>query len=386
MSDKQEQPDVADNLPEESAAGTDPAAAAKASVNKGKIVILALIVFSLCWYLLSDRFTPYTDQARIQGYVVGVGPQVAGEVAEVWVSNNETVEEGQRLFRIDPSQYQIALDTAKSNLENASRQVGAGNAAVESARANLRAAQANSVKAEQDASRLEKLYREDSGTISMRRLEGSRASLDQARARVTAAQADIQRAIEQKGGDDDEDNAILKAAQSAVDKAELDLAHTVVTASTRGLITDLRADVGQFAGTGSPVVTLISLHDVWISAEFTENNLGHLHAGNDVEILFDSLPGNVFKGTVRSVGFGVSSGRTQPAGTLPTIDNNRDWLRQSQRFPVTIAFDVTQSDELSRQLRIGGQVSVVAYSDGHSILKLLGKIYIRVMSLFSYAY
>ena len=361
-------------------------AAAKSSVNKGAIAIAALILLSLCWYLLSDRFTPYTDQARIQGYVVGVAPQVAGEVAEVWVRNNEAVEQGQRLFRIDPSQYQIALDTAKSNLENAFRQVGAGNAAVESARANLRAAQANSVKAEQDSSRLEKLYREDSGTISMRRLEGSRASLDQARARVTAAQADIQRAIEQKGGDDDEDNAILKAAQSAVDKAELDLAHTVVTASTRGLITDLRADVGQFAGTGSPVVTLISLHDVWLSAEFTENNLGHLHAGNDVEILFDSLPGNVFKGTVRSVGFGVSSGRTQPAGTLPTVDNNRDWLRQSQRFPVIIEFDVTQSDELSRQLRIGGQASVVAYSDGHGILKLLGKIYIRVKSVLSYAY
>jgi multidrug resistance efflux pump len=386
MSDKQEQPDVADNLPEESAAGTDPAAAAKASVNKGKIVILALIVFSLGWYLLSDRFTPYTDQARVQGYVVGVAPQVAGSVTDVWVSNNEAVEEGQRLFRIDPAQYQIAVDTAKSNLESAFRQVGAGNAAVESARANLRAAEANEVRAEQDTSRLEKLYSGDPGTISMRRLESSRASRDQARARVTAAKADIQRAIEQKGGEDDEDNAILKAAQSAVADAELDLAHTVVTASTRGLITDLRAEVGQFAGTGSPVVTLISMHDVWIRAEFTENNLGQLRTGNDVEILFDSLPGQVFTGTVRSVGFGVNSGSTQPAGTLPNVDNDRDWLRQSQRFPVTIEFDAMQSDELFRQLRIGGQASVIVYSDGHGFLKLLGKIYIRLMSVFSYAY
>jgi len=372
MTDKPEQP--------------APAEEATASVSKGGILISALIVFSLAWYLASDRFTPYTDQARIQGYVVGVAPQVAGIVTELWVSNNEAVEEGQRLFRIDPSQYQIALDTQKSNLENAIRQVDAGSAAVESARASLRAAQASATKAEQEASRLESLYNEDPGTISMRRLEGARASLDQARARVTSAEADIQRAIEQKGGDDDEDNSILKAAQSAVDKAELDLANTVVTASTRGLITDLRADVGQFAGTGSPVVTLISMHDVWIRAEFTENNLGHLRRGNNVEILIDSLPGNVFKGTLRSVGYGVNSGDTQPAGTLPTVDNNRDWLRQSQRFPVIVEFDIAQSEELAKQLRIGGQASVIAYSDGHGFLKLLGKIYIRVMSVLSYAY
>ena len=372
MSDKQEQP--------------DPDAGAKKAVKKGGFAIFALIVLSLAWYLASDRFTPYTDQARIEGYVVGVAPQVAGIVTEVWVGNNEAVEEGQRLFQVDPSQYQIALDTQKSNLENAIRQVGAGSATVESARAGLLAAEAGADKAQKEAARLENLYREDPGTISMRRLEGARASLDQARARVISAEADIQRAIEQKGGDDDADNAILKAAQSAVDKAELDLANTVVKASTRGLITDLRADVGQFAGTGSPVLTLISINDVWIRADFTENNLGHLRPGNDVEILIDSLPGNVFKGTVRSVGFGVSSGSVQPAGTLPTVDNNRDWLRQSQRFPVIIEFDVAQSEELARQLRIGGQASVIAYSDGHGFLKLLGKIYIRMMRMFSYAY
>ena len=362
------------------------AAAAKSSVNKGAITIATLILLSLCWYLLSDRFTPYTDQARIQGYVVGVAPQVAGEVAEVMVRNNESVEQGQRLFRIDPSQYQIALETARSKLESAVRQVEAGSAAVAAARANLRAAQANETKAGQDNSRLEKLYREDPGTISMRRLEASRATLDQAKSAVSAAQAGIQQAIEQMGGDNDADNAILKAAQSAVEKAELDLANTVVTASSRGLITDLRADVGQFAGAGSPVITLISLHDVWINAEFTENNLGHMRVGDDVEILLDSIPGRVFKGSVRSVGFGVSSGSPQSAGALPSIDNDRDWLRQTQRFPAVIELDSQQRDEYFAQLRIGGQASVIVYSEGTGILKLLGKIYIRLMSVFSYAY
>jgi len=359
---------------------------ASASVRKGGVLVLLVIVLSLGWYLLADRFTPFTSQARVQGYVVGVAPKVGGLVTQVWVKNNQEVDAGQPLFEIDPSQYRIALDKAQSDLESARRQVEAGSAGVESARANLRAALANQVKAQQDVTRLERLHRDDPGTISVRRLEVSRASLQQAQAQVEAAEAEIQRAIEQKGGDDDENNAILKAAQSAVEKAQLDLGNTVVKAASRGMITDLRADVGQYAGTGSPVMTLVAIHDVWINAEFTENNLGHLQPGSPVEIVFDVLPGEVFSGEVRSVGLGVSVGQPPPAGTLPTIQNSRDWLRQAQRFPVIIGFDVDQHEMLRRQLRVGGQASVIAYSADNGVLQLLGKTYIRLMSWLSYAY
>lgn len=358
---------------------------AVASVKKGTLAIVLLILGSLTWYLLADRFTPYTSQARVQGYVVGVAPKVAGVVTQVWVSNNQGVEADQALFQIDPSQYEIALKRAQSDLDNASRQVGAGSAGVETARANLRAAQANEVKAQQDAGRLERLYREDPGTISVRRLEMAQSSLAQATAKVDAAKAEIQRAIEQMGGSG-EDNSILKSALSAVEKAELDLANTTVKASSRGIITDLRTDVGQFAGTGSPVMTLIAIQEVWITAEFTENNLGHLRTGSPVEILFDALPGRVFPGEVRSIGLGVSAGQAPAPGTLPTLQNNRDWLRQAQRFPVVIGFDPARYEELKNFLRVGGQASVIAYTEGHGLLELLGKGYIRLLSWLSYAY
>lgn len=356
------------------------------SVKRGTLLIGLAILSSLAWYLVSDRYAPYTSQARVQGYVVGVAPKVAGVVTQVWVENNQKVEDGQRLFQIDPAQYEIALKRAESDLENARSQVEAGSAGVDAARANLRAAMANELKAEQDAGRLERLHAEDPGTISVRRLEVSRASLDQARAKVSAAKADIQQAIEQKGGDDDEDNAILKSALSAVEKAKLDLANTVVTAPSRGVITDLRTDVGLYAGTGAPVMTLIATQDVWISAEFTENNLGHLHPDSPVEILFDVLPGQVFQGELRSIGLGVSAGQAPPPGTLPTVDNNRDWLRQAQRFPVVVGFDPGQHPSLRGSLRVGGQASVIAYSDGHGLIRTLGEVYIRLMSWLSYAY
>ena len=361
--------------------------AASGSVKKGTAVVLLAILLSLVWYLLADRFTPYTTQARVQGYVVGVAPKVAGLVTQVWVKNNQEVEAGQPLFEIDPSQYRIALDKARSELDRAQRQVDAGSAGVESARANLRAALANELKARQDITRLERLYKEDPGTISVRRLEVSRASLDQAKAQVAAAEAEIQRAIENKGGDEKENNAILKSARVAVEKAELDLSNTVVRASSGGVVTDLRADVGQYAGTGSPVMTLVPRDDVWISAEFTENNLGHLRVGGPVEILFDVIPGRVFDGRVRSIGLGVSTGQAPPpAGTLPTIQNSRDWLRQAQRFPVIVEFDVNQDEALRRHLRVGGQTSLIAYTEGHGVLKWLGALYIRFMSYLSYAY
>jgi len=384
MSNQMPPPDETNVQSTEDVQETDKAATV--SVRNGALIIGLLILFSLGWYLLADRFTPFTTQARVQGYVVGVAPKVAGVVTQVWVKNNQAVEAAQPLFEIDPSQYRIALKLAQSDLGNARSQVDAGTAGVQSARADLRAALANELKAEKDYTRLARLHREDPGTISVRRLEVSQASLDQARAKVSAAEAGIQQAIEQKGGDDDESNAILKSARSAVEKAQLDFANTVVKASSRGVITDLRADVGQYAGTGSPVMTLVAINDVWINAEFTENNLGHMRPGSPVEILFDALPGQIFQGEVRSIGLGVSAGQAQPPGNLPTVENNRDWLRQAQRFPVVIGFDIAQQQSLRRQLRVGGQATVIVYSSERGLLRILGKAYIRLKSWLSYAY
>ena len=357
------------------------------AVKRGGATVAIVILVTLVWYLASDRYTPYTTQARVQGYVVGVAPQVSGTVVEVNVENNQEVQAGDVLFRIDPTQYEIALAKARSDYENALRQVDAGDAGVEAARANLRSALANLDKAQKDTDRLERLYKEDPGTISTRRLEVSRATLDQSRAAVSAAEAGIAQAIEAMGGAaDEETNTILKIARQGVNKAELDLERTVVTASTRGVITDLRTELGVFSGAGSPVMTLVSFHDVWIQAEFTENNLGHMEEGTPVEILFDVLPGEVYEGKIGNIGRGISATQPPPPGTLPSISNNRDWLRQAQRFPVIVRFPVDQDPELVNNLRVGGQASVIAYSDKAWLTAILGKLYIRVMSIFAYAY
>jgi multidrug resistance efflux pump len=358
---------------------------ASSSVKKGGAGVLILILVSLVWYLASDRYTPYTQQARIQGFVVGVAPKVSGLVTSVHISNNQIVKSGDPLFEIDRSSYDIALKRARSDLDNTRKQVSASAASVETARANLQAALANEERAQKDATRQERLYSEDEGTISLRRLEMARASYEQARAKVTAAESEVQRAIEQMGGEG-ENNAKLKAAESAVEQAELDLGNTTVIASTDGVITDLRAEVGQYAAAGNPVMTLIAIDDIWIMADFTENNLGHMRVGTPVEIVIDAFPGKVLSGSVRSIGLGIAAGQPPPPGTLPTIQNNRDWLRQAQRYPVMIQFDEGELERLRKNVRIGGQAEAIAYTDESAFTRLVGKLFIRIMSWFSYVY
>ncbi|SDS28378.1 HlyD family secretion protein [Pseudomonas oryzae] len=356
-------------------------------VNRGVKWVIGVIALSLLWYLLADRLTPYTQQARVQAFVVPVAAEVSGRVTRVLVRDNQMVEAGEVLFEVDPGQYQIAVERARADLESTRRQIAASTAGIDSALASLRAAEANELKSQQDRDRLERLYREDPGTISLRRLEVSRATHVQAISQVAAARAEVQRAREQQGGSD-EQNALLRSAAAAVEKAELDLANTRVRALSAGMVTDLRTDVGHFAAAGNPVMTLITIQDVWIAAEMTENNLARVEPETPVAIVLDVLPGEVFAGRVRSVGFGVSVGPSTPPGTLPQVENSRDWLRPAQRFPVIVEFAPGEVSRLAklRGIRVGGQADVMAFPSEGNPLNLLGRLFIHLMSWLSYAY
>lgn len=363
---------------------TDAQPAADKSVQRGTLGLLLLIGFSLVWYLFADRYTPYSSQARVQAFVVPVAPEVAGRIMRVLVKNNQQVVAGQPLFELDDSQYRIALAKARSDYDTALNSVNAASAGVTNAEANLRVARAGLLKASQDASRQEKLYQEDPGAISVRRLEIARATLEESRGRVEAAQAQVRQAHEQEGGPLDS-NAKLLSAKQAVESAELDMKHAVLRAPGKGLVTDLRTDAGQFATAGTPLLTLIAVHDLWISADMTENNLSQIRPGNPVEIVLDALPGQVFKGRVRSIGRGVSSGESTQGG-LPTIQNDGDWLRQSQRFPVAIEFEPQALKQAVSRARVGGQADVIIYTGDNFILNTLSRGYIRLMSWLSFAY
>ncbi|MFL6716545.1 MAG: HlyD family secretion protein [Burkholderiaceae bacterium] len=360
-----------------------PAVPGKAS-RLGTILVLALIVSSLVWYFVADRLTPYTSQARVQAFVVPVAAEVSGRVLKVHVKNNEEVQSGQPLLDIDPAPYRITLQRSRSDYESVRRSVTGSESSVEAARAAVQAAKATQVYAQQEVTRLEQIFAEDPGALSIRRVQDAQANRIKAISQVKAAEADLRRAQE-AAGERGENNAQLISARSAIEKAELDLKRTNVVAPARGLVTDLRIDVGGFAQAGAPAMTLIAAHDLWINADMTENNLGHIMPGNEVAIVLDIMPGKVLKGRVRSLGSGVGSGDQTQTGTLPKIDNSRDWLRQAQRFPVSVEFDPSEREQL-RGVRIGGQAEVLVYTGDHVLMNWLGAAFIGLMSYLSYVY
>lgn len=351
-------------------------------VQKWTKILLIVALILMGWYVVSDRVTPYTTQARLHALVVPIAAEVSGSVTEVLVGNNQLVSAGDVLFKIDRGNYEIALENALANLQTARQGEGASSANVDAAEASLGAARANLRRAEQDTVRLLRIKEEDPGAISDRRLESSQASLDVAREQLTGAQAQLERA-RQDLGQTGADNARIRQAQAAVDKAQLDLTKTSVVAPADGLVTDVRVERGKVAGAGSPVMTFVATRDVWLQADFTENNLGNVDKGDPVEIAFDVFPGRVFKGSVRGVGFGVDVDQA-PLGSLPTIRNDRAWLRDAQRFPVDVDFDMTVEDQ--RKLRVGAQASVIIFAEGGWFFNSIGKLQLRIASVLSYAY
>ena len=352
-------------------------------VRKWTHIILGLCVLLLIWYLRSDRITPYTSQARVHALVIPIAPEVSGTVSEVSVSNNQRVKAGQKLFQIDVDRYQLALQTAEANLEAAGQALGAATAAVAAERASLSSVQANLIQAEQDAVRMRSIRKEDPDAISERRLESAEASLAAVHGRVMAAEAKLEQAIQNRGAEG-EANAGIRQALAALGQAELDLDRSTVRAPEDGVVTGVRLNKGNFAAAGSPQMTFIATHNIWVQADFTENNLGNIDPDDEVSIVFDMNPGSVYKGTIRDMGFGVAVD-SAALGSLPTIDNNRAWLRSAQRFPVLIDFQLP-SDEGGARLKVGSQASVVVYTGEHWLFNSIARLYMRLVSILSYAY
>ena len=354
----------------------------KDPVRRWTIRILALCVVLLFAYLVSDRITPVSSQARVHARVVPIAADVSGTVTDVAVTNNQVVQAGDVLFQLDDERFRFAVTSAEASLQSARQATGASAAGVDAAEAGVRSAQAAFVRAEQDAVRLRRIKDQDPGAISDRRLESAEASLTVSQQQLAAARANLEQAQQNLGGLGD-DNSGVQQAQAALETAQLNVERTRIVAPAAGVVTDVRVDRGNFAGAGAPQMTFISTSDVWVQADFTENNLGHVDRGDSAGLIFDVFPGRVFKGTVRTTGFGVAVD-SAPLGSLPTINNNRQWLRDAQRFPVVVSFEMSADD--MRRLKVGSQVSVIIYASDNWFFNALGGLYIRIGSILSYAY
>lgn len=364
--------------------GSAAAARAKDPVRRWTIIVLVVSVALVLWYLRADRVTPMTTQARVHARVVPVAPEVSGTISSVSVDNNQVVEADQPLFSIDGERYKLAVQRAEASLDQAYQALGASEANVKAAQAALDSAIAGMERAQLDAKRIRRIREQDPGAISERRLESAEATYAQAKSNVEASRANLQAAIEQRGKTG-ADNAAVLQALSGLEAARIDLERSVVRAPGNGVVTGVQLDQGSFAAAGHPQLTFIATDEIWVQADFRENNLGHIDPGDEVAMVFDALPGQVIEGTVSEIGFGVDVG-DPPLGKLPTIRNDKAWLRSAQRYPVLINFEVPTNDQAQTRVKVGSQVKVVVYTGPHPAFNMLGRMLMRLRALLEYAY
>lgn len=346
-----------------------------------KIVLYACL-FLFVWYLFGDRITPYTDQARVRGFVVPIAPKVSGTLVAVEVKNNQIVSSGDVLAQIDPRDYEIAVLSAKASVDSTGQTLGVETAAIKSAAARVADEVAQLERAQQDFERVQRIAKLDPGAVSKSELDRVQTSLAQAKSQVDGAEADLEKARQQLGKRG-RDNPKMRSAIAALEKAQLDLARTTIYAPSDGGITNLQLDIGHYAQAGQPLMTFITTTAIWVQANMRENNIGRVKPGDPVDIVLDVAPGRIYKGEVVSIGFGVDDGQDLSLGALPTIKGTSGWLRDSQRFPVIIKFADNKAYGLRR---MGGQADAVIYTGKNWIFNPLGWLGIRLMSVLSYVY
>ena len=346
-------------------------------------IVLVLAAFLFVWYVAADRVAPWTDQARVDGFVVPITPKVSGKVKQVNVVQDQVVEAGEVLVEIEPREYELAVQRAEAALEIAGQETGADTASVSAAEAALAESRAKLLRTRQDLERIESIFAEDPGAVSAASLDTARATRDSALAREANALAELKRANEQLG-QGGEDNPRVRDAVAALEQARIDLADTRLYAPTRGGITNLEVEVGHYAGEGTPLMTFVSASRSWVEAYLRENSLANIQAGDRVDIVLDVVPGKVFKGTVLSKGYAVQKPTSGEVGGLVRVQGDSGWLRDAQRFPVVIGFD---DPRVAGYRYLGGQADVQIYTQqSNVVLNALGWLWIRLMSWLSYVY
>jgi multidrug resistance efflux pump len=376
------------NKPEQTETSLQTGAKQAKKSSKGKaspvrlitVVVMLISVLFFIWYVLSDRHAPYTDQARFNGLMVPIVSSVSGNITQINVHLHSKVKPGDTLFQIDRRPFQLAVEKAEANLDNTAQGVAAQTASVKSAVGRLGVSKAQLDRAQRNWDRVQKVMQENPGALSQSDRDQAETSYMQAVEHVTSAEADLER-TQQTLGVSGPSNPEFISALKALEQAQLDLAYTTVIATAEGYIESFSIDLGYYAAAGQALATLVSGSDYWIEADMKENNISLMKPGNDVDFSLDVLPGKIFHGKVRSIGYGVSTGNTN-RGDLPDVKGTTGWLLDPQRFPVVISFNPADFPD---KIRLGGQVDVLVFtSEKRGFLEFLGKLRIRLISWLSY--
>ena len=283
----------------------------------GLIVLMAIG----CGLFIHDALNyQSTDDAYVETTTVQVAPRVSGQITEVYITDNQPVTEGMLVAKIDDADYKAIYEEEKAKYERVLLNQ-------KNAKAIFTAAQTKIDVAKKDLDRYTNLYAQ--GAVSKQTLDNAQAAYDAAQANLTQAEESLFSQAKDKVADAD-----LKEAKAQMDQAALNLSYTKIYAPQAGTVSSRRVEKGMYVNVGAPLFTIVP-HNVWVVANFKENQLEHMKPGQPVNIKIDTYPGKVFKGKVDSIqrASGAKSSLFPPENAVGSF------VKIVQRIPVKIVFD-----------------------------------------------
>jgi membrane fusion protein (multidrug efflux system) len=324
----------------------------------GVVVIVAAI---LGWmeYQKLQKFEN-TDDAQVDGDISPVLPKVSGFVTNIYFEDNQAVNKGDTLLRLDDKdlrlkveQAEAALQSAKANLEVVKANSNTASASIGSAQANVDAAKARAWKAAQDFTRMQKLIEEHS--ITQQQFDAARAENEIATAQLEAARKQYNTVLTQETGAGDQvkvAQAVINQRETDLELARLQLSYTYITAPADGVVSKKNVQVGQLVQVAQPLCSIVSSGDMWVVANFKETQLAKMREGQEVSVSVDALDGDDIHGKVLSF-----SGATGAKFSLLPPDNaSGNFVKVVQRIPVKIALDKNSPEY--KKLKPGMSVDV----------------------------
>ena len=283
-------------------------------------VIIAGLLVGAGFYIAHEMHYQSTDDAYVETTTVNVAPRVSGQIEEVYITDNQHVKAGDLIAVIDDADYKVKLEQAESAYEKIKLDQS-------NAQANLVAAESAIALAKKDLDRYSNLY--EQGAVSRQTYDAAKVKYDEAQAGLTRAN---QALFSDNTGKTVAD-ADLRTAKAARDKAALDLSYTKIYAPQNGTVSSRRVEKGMYVTAGSPLFTLVP-ENVWVVANFKENQLRHMHPGQPVAIKVDTYPNKIFQGKIDSIqrASGAKSSLFPPENAVGSF------VKIVQRIPVKIVF------------------------------------------------
>ncbi len=354
-----------------------PAAPARSRLQRLRWPLLLaaplLVLGGIYLYIRSDRYQS-TDDAYTQAPIVSISSDVPGRVVEIDVHDNQIVERGAVLFRLDDAAFRIAVSDAAARLAATRLQIESLKSTYKQRQVERRAAEDTQNFAQREFERQKRLLA--SGITSQMLYDQALHALDAARQQVANDQQQIGAALADLGGDPDiapAQHPLVAQAQAALDKAQLDLSYTVIKAPSAGVVTKVeQLQVGDYIAASAPVFALVSNHEVWIEANFKEVQLARMRPGQSATVEIDRYPGRKFQARVAS----LSPSTGSQFSLLPPENATGNWVKVVQRLPVRLR--LTDLDPafvmqlgLSANVTVdtrsrGGEGPAVAGTDGES--------------------